>query len=104
MGAEVDVSAAARAPQQRLSYLEFMKVLLAKGADPNVRLRKKVWYSGYNTDMSGVDEAGATPFWRAAYASDLEAMRLLVDARRRSEHSNRASAGPPTYRRRRWLP
>ena len=64
--------------QQRLSYLEFMKVLLAKGADPNVRLRKKVWYSGYNTDMSGVDEAGATPFWRAAYASDLEAMRLLV--------------------------
>jgi ankyrin repeat protein len=64
--------------QQRLNYLEFMKVLLAKGADPNVRLRKKVWYSGYNTDMSGVDEAGATPFWRAAYASDLDAMRLLV--------------------------
>jgi ankyrin repeat protein len=64
--------------QQRLSYLELMKLLLEKGADPNVRLIKKVWYSGYNTDMSGVDEAGATPFWRAAYASDIDAMRLLV--------------------------
>jgi ankyrin repeat protein len=64
--------------QQRLSYLDFIKLLLVEGADPNVRLLKKVWYSGYNTDMSGVDEAGATPFWRAAYASDIEAMRLLV--------------------------
>ena len=64
--------------QQRLSYLDVMKLLLAKGADANARLIKKVWYSGYNTDMSGVDEAGATPFWRAAYASDVDAMRLLV--------------------------
>ena len=64
--------------QQRLTYIDLMKELLEKGADPNARLIKKVWYSGYNTDMSGVDEAGATPFWRAAYASDLEAMRLLV--------------------------
>src|SRR5262249_16300197 len=49
---------------QKLSYLEFMKTLLDKGANPNVRLRKKVWYSGYNFDQSGVDEIGATPFWR----------------------------------------
>ncbi len=28
--------------------------------------------------MLRVDEVGATPFWRAAYASDVEAMRLLV--------------------------
>src|SRR5205807_9414435 len=48
------------------------------GADPNERLKKKVWYSGYSFDLSGVDEIGATPFWRAAYASDLEAMKLLV--------------------------
>jgi ankyrin repeat protein len=37
-----------------------------------------VWYSGYNFDLSGVDEIGATPFWRAAYASDVQAMKLLV--------------------------
>jgi ankyrin repeat protein len=64
--------------QQRLSHLEMMKALLDKGVDVNARLRKKVWYSGYNFDLSGVDEIGATPFWRAAYASDVEAMRLLV--------------------------
>jgi ankyrin repeat protein len=64
--------------QQRTGYLELMKALLDKGADPNVRLKKKVWYQAYNSDFSGVDESGATPFWRAAYASDVEAMKLLV--------------------------
>ena len=64
--------------QQKTSYLDLMQALLEKGADPNVRLRKKVWYSGYSFDLSGVDEIGATPFWRAAYASDVDAMRLLM--------------------------
>lgn len=64
--------------QQRLSHIEMLQALLAKGVDVNARLKKKVWYSGYNFDLSGVDEIGATPFWRAAYASDLEAMTLLI--------------------------
>jgi ankyrin repeat protein len=64
--------------QQRLGYLDMMKALLDRGADPNARLRKKVWYSGYSFDLSGVDEIGATPFWRAAYASDVDAMKMLV--------------------------
>lgn len=64
--------------QQKLSHLELMEILLEAGADPNARLKKKLWYSGYNFDLSGVDEAGATPFWRAAYGTDVEAMRLLV--------------------------
>jgi ankyrin repeat protein len=64
--------------QQATNYLDMMKALLQKGADPNARLRKKVWYSGYNFDQSSVDEIGATPFWRAAYAADVAAMRLLV--------------------------
>jgi ankyrin repeat protein len=63
--------------QQKLSYLDLMKILIDKGADVNARLRKKVWYSGYNFDLSGVDEIGATPFWRAAYAADIDAMKLL---------------------------
>jgi ankyrin repeat protein len=63
---------------QKLSHLAYMKLLLEKGANPNVRLSKKVWYSGYNFDLSGVDEVGATPFWRAAYGADVEAMKLLV--------------------------
>jgi ankyrin repeat protein len=64
--------------QQQTTHLELMKALLERGADPNARLKKKVWYSGYNFDLSGVDETGATPFWRAAYASDVDAMRLLI--------------------------
>jgi len=65
--------------QQRTTYLELMADLLAHGADPNARLTKKLWYTGYNFDLSGVDETGATPFWRAAQATDVAAMRLLVD-------------------------
>jgi ankyrin repeat protein len=64
--------------QQSRGYLDVMRLLLDKGADPNARVRRKVWYSGYNFDQSGVDEAGATPFWRAAYAADVAAMKLLV--------------------------
>jgi uncharacterized protein len=60
---------------QTLSYLDLMRALLDEGADPNARLATRVWYSG---GLSGVDEMGATPFWRAAYASDIDAMRLLV--------------------------
>ena len=64
--------------QQATSYLDMMKLLLDKGADPNARVKMKVWYSGYSFDLSGVDEIGATAFWRAAYASDVDAMKLLV--------------------------
>jgi ankyrin repeat protein len=63
---------------QRLSYLDFMKRLLDKGADPNQRVNKKVWYTNYNFDQSGVDEGGATAFWRAAYGADVDAMKLLM--------------------------
>lgn len=64
--------------QQKTSYLDLMKVLLEKGADPNARLHRKVWYSTYNFDNLRLEEVGATPFWRAAYAADVEAMKLLV--------------------------
>jgi len=64
--------------QQKVTYLDVMKDLLDKGANPNARLTKKVWYSGYSFDLSGVDEIGATPFWRAAYGADVDAMKLLI--------------------------
>ena len=37
--------------QQNASYLELMKALLDKGADPNARLQRKIWYSSYNFDV-----------------------------------------------------
>ena len=64
--------------QQARTYLDLLALLLDRGADPNARVRRKVWYSGYNFDQSGVDEAGAAAFWRASYASDVAAMKLLV--------------------------
>jgi ankyrin repeat protein len=65
--------------QQQTTYLSFMKALLEKGADPNLRLTRKVWYSEYNFDLAGVDEIGATPMWRAAFAGDVAAMALLME-------------------------
>ena len=80
---------------QKTTYLELMKALLDQGADPNVRLNKKVWYSGYSFDLSGVDEIGATPFWRAAYASDVDAMKLLVSYGADPNIRTKKSAGRP---------
>ncbi|TDI47952.1 MAG: hypothetical protein E2P02_02160 [Acidobacteria bacterium] len=64
--------------QQELTYLEVMETLLKAGVDPNVRLKKTLWYTTYNRDLLGVNRAGATPFWRAAHALDIDAMRLLL--------------------------
>jgi ankyrin repeat protein len=63
---------------QTLSYLDLMKRFLDAGADPNQRVNKKVWYTNFNFDQSGVDEVGATAFWRAAYGADVDAMKLLL--------------------------
>ena len=64
--------------QQRVPHLELMKALLAKGADPNAKLARQLWYTTYGFDLDALDPAGATPFWRAAQAADADAMRLLV--------------------------
>ena len=64
--------------QQETTYLTLMKATLDAGADVNARLTKSLWYTTYNRDLLGVDRTGATPFWRAAYALDLRAMRMLL--------------------------
>ena len=94
--------------QQTVSYLELMTALLEAGADVNTRLTKSLWYTTYNRDLLGVDRTGATPFWRAAYALDVSAMRLLlahganphlstvkVPNRRRAPHPDQSGL-PPT--------
>ena len=64
--------------QSHVSYLELMEALIKAGADVNVRLSKHLWYMSYNFDQLSVSTAGATPFWRAAYGTDLDAMKLLL--------------------------
>ena len=64
--------------QQRTTHVQLLEALLDAGADPNARLDQSLWFTTFNDDYLGVDRMGATPFWRAAYALDVEAMRLLV--------------------------
>jgi ankyrin repeat protein len=64
--------------QQTTSHLELMEAILKAGADPNVRLKKHLWFMSYNFDLLGVNTVGATAFWRAAYGTDVPAMKLLV--------------------------
>jgi ankyrin repeat protein len=67
---------------QQTTHLELMEALLAKGADVNQRLKKQPWYFAYNNcgnancGLEIID--GTTPFWRATYALDLDAMKLLI--------------------------
>jgi hypothetical protein len=64
--------------QQRATYLDVMTAVLDSGVDPNVRLKKHLWYMSYTFDLLRVNLAGGTAFWRAAYATDVDAMSLLV--------------------------
>ena len=65
--------------QQAASYLDVMRTLLEAGARVDARLDRSLWYTTYNRDLLGVDRAGATAFWRAAHALDVEAMKLLLE-------------------------
>lgn len=64
--------------QQETDYLDMLTALLEAGADVNHRTGRHIWYTSFNFDQLGVGFAGATAFWRAAYATDLDAMKLLV--------------------------
>jgi ankyrin repeat protein len=67
----------------RAPVLELIEVLLARGADPNTRMketppirRQMLRITG---SLSWVDFTGQTPFLTASLAGDLEVMRLLLD-------------------------
>ena len=62
---------------QKAQHLEVLAALLDAGADPNVRLKLQLWHWEWEGKM-GLDITGATPLWRAAFAQDVEAMKLLV--------------------------
>ena len=68
---------------QHSNYLEVARALLDAGADPDHRITRHPWYMVYtgcgNRNCGLVDTNGATAFWRAAYATDVDAMKLLVE-------------------------
>jgi ankyrin repeat protein len=59
----------------QLTALDLAKVLLEAGADPD----KPVNAQMHNTSMCCDPKANATPFYRAAVAADVEALRLMLD-------------------------
>jgi ankyrin repeat protein len=64
--------------QERTTLLELMDALLRRGANPNIRLTRELWYTSYAQRQNGTNVTGATPFWRAAQVGDLDAMKLLL--------------------------
>jgi ankyrin repeat protein len=64
--------------REKTSYLDLMKVLLDRGANPDARLGRKLWFRPAFHDQMWIGTPGSTAFWRAAQATDLSAMRMLV--------------------------
>jgi ankyrin repeat protein len=60
-----------------MDHLDFIKMLLDKGADVNTRAKDNTERRTVFT-AQWVNEEGATPFWRASQSSDLVVMRLLL--------------------------
>ncbi len=67
--------------QQETVYLDLAMALLEAGAEANFQVTKNFWYftySGCGNGNCGLEnQAGVTPFWRAARALDLDGMKLL---------------------------
>jgi ankyrin repeat protein len=57
--------------------LELVRKLIAHGGDPNARVRKNL-RDDPRTGLNALNRAGATPFFLAAKAADVDLMRVLV--------------------------
>ena len=69
-----------RTDQEEVDAVQLLAALLDAGADPNARIARRLWFSPTSHNRLWINPAGATPFWRAAPASDVESMRLLLAA------------------------
>ncbi len=58
----------------KLSSLDLVRILLERGADPNKTFAGQF----HSTSMPNGDRFNNTPFFRAAVASDVEALKLLI--------------------------
>jgi ankyrin repeat protein len=60
--------------ENKLTALDLMRTLLDRGADPNQRFQGQF----HSTHMPNTDRFDNTPFFRAAVAADVEALKVMV--------------------------
>ena len=69
--------------EDRKAILEFIKTLLEKGADPNIRVNEvpplRSWMYLLGGSLAWVDFTGQTPFLLASLSGDVSTMRLLLE-------------------------
>jgi ankyrin repeat protein len=58
----------------KLTALDLMRILLDRGADPNQRFQGQF----HSTHMPNTDRFDNTPFFRAAVAADVEALKVMM--------------------------
>ena len=58
----------------KLTALDLVRMLLEKGADPNLRFQSQF----HSTHMPNTDRFDNTPFFRAAVAADVEALKVMI--------------------------
>ena len=70
-------------PEDRKVILDFIKTLLEKGADPNIRVNEvpplRSWMYLLGGSLAWVDFTGQTPFLLASLSGDVSTMRLLLE-------------------------
>jgi len=80
-------------PKPDIDHLEYIKFLLQHGANPNIPAKDNTLTRTIFT-MQWFQEAGTTPFIRAAQSSDLELLKLLLangaDPMIKTEHADTA--------------
>jgi uncharacterized protein len=69
--------------EDRKDILDFIKLLLDNGADPNIRVKEvpplRSWMYLLGGSLAWVDFTGQTPFLLASLSGDVSTMRLLLD-------------------------
>jgi len=76
---DLDWSTRSAPPREAMDSLEMIKVLLARGANPNAEVTKKIPLRGNAMfDRRWLNTNGVTPLIRAALSGDAELMRLLL--------------------------
>ncbi len=86
--------------QQQLSYLDMMQALLEKGADPNARLRRKVWYCAVRLRSVGHRRSGRDRVLARRLRRRHRRDEAAGEVRRRREPRDDADPRTPTTRRR----